>query len=512
MNAAALVATVLDSLATQEAILAALPDTVEWLEVRADLVGDLDADWLRGHFSGQLIYTLRSRAEGGNASESLGAREHSLLNAAKFYDLVTLEGDRDLTPRLLSEIPVRQRLISWHGPASNLSVLQSKFLKLSEVAARFYQLVPTAKRPGDELAPLSLLKLAGRSDLIAYATGSVGFWSRLVAPSLGSPFVFGAVGADVNGEPSINRLITDYGFPVLTPIKEIYGIAGNPVGHSLSPRLHNAGFRALGYPALFVPFFAEAFDEFWNEVVEGPVLKSLDMPVMGLTVVSPHKEAAVAVAKITSSISRDAGSANLLVRENGFWKADTTDPDVVFMANRERGVQMLRKRAAVIGCGGAGRAMAAALDQCGAGVTLVNRGSERGCLAARLLGLPYVPLREFQAEGYDIVVNATPVGRDDNDIPIQLEQLDDEVVVIDLVYGSKPTQMVNRARAREWVVIDGRDVLMTQVMRQFQIMTGKEMPGNLMRETLGRTPRTTSVKPDQVVAPWTTDALRPDLS
>ena len=110
------------------------------------------------------------------------------------------------------------------------------------------------------------------------------------------------------------------------------------------------------------------------------------------------------------------------------------------------------------------------------------------------------------------MVNATPVGRDDNDIPIQLEQLDDEVVVIDLVYGSKPTQMVNRARAREWVVIDGRDVLMTQVMRQFQIMTGKEMPGNLMRETLGRTPRTTSVKPDQVVAPWTTDALRPDLS
>ena len=182
------------------------------------------------------------------------------------------------------------------------------------------------------------------------------------------------------------------------------------------------------------------------------------------------------------------------------------------MANRERGVQMLRKRAAVIGCGGAGRAMAAALDQCGAGVTLVNRGSERGCLAARLLGLPYVPLREFQAEGYDIVVNATPVGRDDDDIPIQLEQLDDEVVIIDLVYGSKPTQLVNRARTREWVVIDGRDVLMTQVMRQFQIMTGKEMPGNLVRETLGRTPRTPSVKPDQVVAPWTTDGLRPDLS
>lgn len=512
MVAAALVATLLDSPSRQKANLAALSNTVGWLEVRADLVGDLDVDWLRSRFSGQLIYTLRSRSEGGNATESLGAREHRLLTAARVYDLVTLEGDRDLTPRLLSGIPPRQRLVSWHGPAINLPALKSKFAKLAGVEARFYQLVPTATRPGDELAPLSLLKLAGRSDLIAHAAGLVGFWSRLVAPSLGSPFVFGAAGADVAGEPSINRLIDDYGFPAVTPIKEIYGIAGNPVSHSLSPRLHNAAYRALGYPALFVPFFVEAFGEFWHEVVEGPVLKSLDIPIMGLTVASPHKEAALRAAKMTSSIARGAESANILVRDNGYWKADTTDPDVIFMANRERGVQLMHKRAAVVGCGGAGRAIAAALDQCGAGVTLINRGPERGHHAAQLLGLPYIPLREFDAEGYNIVVNATPVGRDDNNIPFQLEQLDDEAVVIDLVYGFKPTPLVISTRAREQVVIDGRDVLMTQVMRQFQIMTGKEMPATLAREMLGRTLETSSVKPEQVVELRTATALRTDAS
>ena len=67
------------------------------------------------------------------------------------------------------------------------------------------------------------------------------------------------------------------------------------------------------------------------------------------------------------------------------WSADTTDPEVIYMASRERNVKVNRKRAAVIGCGGAGRAIAAALVQSGAGVTLVNRGVERGNHAAELL-------------------------------------------------------------------------------------------------------------------------------
>ena len=84
-------------------------------------------------------------------------------------------------------------------------------------------------------------------------------------------------------------------------------------------------------------------------------------------------------------------------------------------------------------------------------------------------------MAEFSAEGYDIVVNATPVGRDDNDAPFKLETLNDEVVIIDLVYGSSPTPLVENSLARQQVVIDGRDVLLTQVNRQFSMMTGNTM-------------------------------------
>jgi len=119
-------------------------------------------------------------------------------------------------------------------------------------------------------------------------------------------------------------------------------------------------------------------------------------------------------------------------------------------------------------------------------VTLINRGSERGLHASELLGLPYLPLPDFDAGGYDIVVNATPVGRDTDDVPFNLDTLNDDVVVIDLVYGARPTPLIGNTLAREQIAIDGRDVLFTQVQEQFRLMTGKEMPETAAGDRLGR--------------------------
>lgn len=473
------------SLGGQE--LTALPESVEWLEVRSDLVGDLDPDWLRSRFRGRLLYSLRGLAEGGNFQGSHDQRHERLRRAARSFDLIELGAEHDFSTHLLDAIPIEKRLVSWYGPATDFPDLNARFTRLSAVPASLYKLVTRAEKNGNELAPLSLLDSLRRPDTIAYSTGPLGFWSRLIAPRLGAPIIFGLVpgGPVVPDEPTVNKLIEDYGLPQLPPLEGIYGIVGSPVFHSLSPRLHNAAYRAINYPALFVPFHVETFGEFWHEVVEGSVLQSLNMPIKGLTVASPHKEAALLLTSDASPMARRAESTNILVRHNGSWKADTTDPEVVFMACRERDVQMKRKRAAVIGCGGAGRAIAAALAHSDAGVTLVNRGAERGHYAAQLLGLPYTPLSGFSAEGYDIVVNATPVGRDDGEAPFEVETLGDEAVIIDLVYGSLPTPLVAGTAARARTVIDGRAVLLTQVLRQFQLMTGKAMPASLVREKLG---------------------------
>jgi 3-dehydroquinate dehydratase/shikimate dehydrogenase len=291
----------------------------------------LDTEWLRRHFKGQLLYSLRSPAEGGHFFDSPEQRQQRLEAAARSYDWVELECSRDLSPTLLAEVPVEKRLISWHGPAVGLAELETRFRKLASIPAAFYKLVTWADRISDEFTCLSLLERLGRSDVIAYSIGPLGFWSRLVALHLGAPVVFGLVpnGRLVPTEPTIGKLIEDYGLPALPQVKEIFAIIGDPIFHSLSPRLHNAAYRAVNYPALFLPLQVESFEEFWREVVQSRVFESFGLAFNGMTVASPHKESALLSAKSVSPMARRADSANILVRNNGSWNADTTDPEVI---------------------------------------------------------------------------------------------------------------------------------------------------------------------------------------
>lgn len=489
MREASLIATLATCPSANGAELTALPNSVEWLEVRADLTGDIDPGWLRNHFGGQLQYTLRSRNEGGSSSDSPQLRHDRLAAASRTYDRVELEVERDLSPVLLAEIPAEKRLLSWHGQAGDSADLQARFGQLLSVPGTLYKLVNWATKMSDEFTCLSLLKSLGRSDTVAYSTGPLGFWSRLVALHLGAPAIFGVLSSTTeSSDPTVTKLIEDYGLPSVPPIRELFAIVGSPVFHSLSPRMHNAAYRALNFPALFLPLQVESFDEFWLDVVQSRAFDGLGLLFNGMTVASPHKEAALQIAKMVSPMASRAESANILVRNNGWWNADTTDPEVVYMAGRERCIDVSQKRAAVIGCGGAGRAIASALIQSGAGVTLINRGTERGHHAAKLLGLPYIPLPEFNAESYDLIVNATPVGRDSEEVPFKLDDLSDDAVVIDLVYGARPTPLIANSLAREQIAIDGRDVLLTQVLRQFQMMTGQDMPVTIAMDTLRRKP------------------------
>ncbi len=139
-------------------------------------------------------------------------------------------------------------------------------------------------------------------------------------------------------------------------------------------------------------------------------LDSLGWPLGGLTVTSPHKEEALATASGASVLARQAGSANTLLRRNGSWLADTADAEGVVRVLAQKRVPLAGRKTAVVGCGGAGRAAAAGLKQAGAEVTLVNRGTERGAYAARLLGLPFVPLAGVSdARDFFLVVHATPL-------------------------------------------------------------------------------------------------------
>lgn len=471
--------------------LAALAGVAQWLEVRADLVGDLEPAALRAAFSGPLLYTLRSRAEGGAFEGSPERRRRRLLEAAGRYDLIDLEAERDLAAEVLAAVPPGARVVSWHGPAADPSGLQARFARMAAVPARLYKLVPAAVQSGEELAPLFLLQALGRRDVVAFASGPVGLWTRLVAPRLGAPVVYGAAGAlpAAPGQPTLARLCADYGLPALPSAAALYGVVGNPIAHSLSPRIHNAAYRALGLPALYVPFHAPSFGDFWLEVVESGALEGLGLPLRGLSVTAPHKEAALGLAGAESPLATRIGAANTLLLRDGVWEAEATDPDGVLVPLRERGIAVAGRAAAVAGCGGAGRSAAIGLAAAGARVTLFNRGIERGLKAAAELGLPFRPLSELAPEQFDLLVHATPRGRGAGEaLPLDVERVRPDAVVLDMAYGEEPTPLVVAAAARGAVSIDGREVLLAQALAQFRMMTGREMPRDVARRALGLPP------------------------
>jgi 3-dehydroquinate dehydratase/shikimate dehydrogenase len=326
-----------------------------------------------------------------------------------------------------------------------------------------------------------------RPDLTTFATGELGQWTRVLAAFLGAPLVYGSLAERpaAPGQPSIAELVSEYDLPNVFPLERVYGIVGNPVAHSLSPRLHNWAYRALGLPALYLRFFAETFADFWLEVVESGVFQRLGVELAGLSVTTPFKEPALAVASVSSPRAQAIGGANTLFCPRGAWEAESTDPEGVVAPLRWRGVFPPRA-AAVVGCGGAGRAAALGLREAGFEVTLVNRGADRGRAAAEALHLEWQPLEVFDAARFDVVVQATTLGRSAGDpLPFDPQALRSDAVLVELVYGAGATPLGEAARARGVVVIGGREVLLGQAIDQFRLLTGAELPLAGAAEVLG---------------------------
>lgn len=484
--AAELVATLTAAPAAGE--LAALDGVAGWIELRADLAGEIGPAVLREGFGGRLLYTLRSRAEGGRGDVDPAARRERLLAAADAgWDLVDLEAERDLdAPDLLERLPPERRLISWHGPAADLPALQRRFHRLAATPARLYKLVPSAGGPAQALPPLQLLATLGRGDVAAFAGGPQGAWTRPVAARLGAPWIYGAAGVTpaAPGQPTVADLVRDYGLPALPTAAALCGVVGNPAAHSLSPRLHNGAYRALGLPILYVAFEPESFGDFWLEVVESGAFEELGLPLVGLSITAPFKRAALAVSGAASPRAETVGAANTLILRDGVWEAECTDPEGVVLPLVRRGVALNGVAAAVVGAGGAGRAAAFALERAGARVTLVNRGEERGREAARALGVAFVPLAGFDPGGYRLVVNATPA------LPFDPAGLAPGTAAVEMAYARPESDLgepplLAAARAGGGVAIDGREVLLYQALGQFRLMAGRELPEALGRRLLG---------------------------
>jgi shikimate dehydrogenase len=249
-------------------------------------------------------------------------------------------------------------------------------------------------------------------------------------------------------------------------VSVIAGVAGKPIGHSLSPLIHGAWIVAADMDAGYRAFEPEDETGFAELVADGRAGR-----LRGLNVTAPFKAAALALANEASETARLCGSANLLVFEGGRVRADSTDGEGLMAALAEQAPQLaVRGRPVLIlGAGGAARAAAAALKAAGAKVGVLNRTPERAERVAADLGVRVSIPDDLRRAA--LVVNALSVPPE-----IDVGALRGDAVLMDMTYRPLLTPFLAAGRARGLTTVDGLAMLIGQARPSFRALFDAEPP------------------------------------
>jgi shikimate dehydrogenase len=202
----------------------------------------------------------------------------------------------------------------------------------------------------------------------------------------------------------------------------------------------------------------------------------------GASITIPHKESVLACLDYIDPAARRIKAVNTIVNDAGSLKGFNTDCDGAIQALAEK-IPVKGRRVAIIGAGGAARAVACGVVGQGAPATIFNRSQEKGEALAADLGADFKPLSEFTAESCDILVNTTPLGMppQSEDTPVPAEKLGPGLVVMDIVYNPLKTRLLREAEAAGCTTIDGVSMFVRQGVRQFELWTGLAAPVEIMR-------------------------------
>ncbi len=424
-------------------------------------------EWGKQYHEKQVIFSI--------PDTTIPKRREYLAEAATIFDFVELNAETDKD--FYKKIPTNKRVIFLEKWFSSIEALKIAYESIQIFNGVHYEIVTQPKNAAELLLPVLFLKTYANKNLTIYAGGLSGMWTQILNAYLGSKTVYGYLGNNINSHFSLQQLLEDYQLPYLKCIKELYGIIGNPVIRSFSPKMHNGAYKKLNIAALYIPFHVTDFKDFWQNVIENKSFDQLGISIKGLTCVSPFKAKGIEyVSSIDNPLIPVAKAGNLLVKIQNKWIANTTDSLGVLHGLKKLKVHFKNLKVAVIGCGGAGRTIAFALKKAGAEVTLVNRSFKRGDCAARMLSLPFLLLNDFDSADFNLLINATPVGKEKGSIPFEIKQLTSNSIVVDMVYRKESTLLIQRAKEMGLRTIDGFEILGKQVQFQFTGMTNRTMP------------------------------------
>jgi 3-dehydroquinate dehydratase / shikimate dehydrogenase len=427
------------------------------------------------------IGTCRRTENGGKFKGSLASQLEVLTKTraagCQIVDL-ELQSALKLKPEAIARLRSHAGLIlSFHDfrATRNLDETLEKMLK---IPADYYKVVATATTLSDNVVMMKFLQTrSAQHSLVGLCMGEQGIISRVLGVRAGSVFTFGAVNADLKtapGQVSARDLRSIYRIDQVDAATRIYGVAGDPVAHSLSPVIMNAALRRENVNGVYLPLHAKTLKDLIHCVRE--------IPLHGLSITMPYKQAILAHLDNTDPHTAKIGACNTVVRgQDGKLYGFNTDVAGIIRPLEQR-LTIEKAKILVLGAGGAARAAVFGLKERGAEVWILNRTSVKGQKLARQAKAHSVKRADLRKTAFDVIINATPVGMGNTrDCPLK----DDEIqarVVFDMVYDPVETHLLQIARAKGIAVIPGVEMFVQQAARQFEIWTGKPAPaGDMLR-------------------------------
>ena len=452
-----------------------------FLELRLDYLPQPAAalpklkNFLEMHPEATAIATCRRAVNGGKFKGSVAAELAVLLKAADVgFPLVDIElqSAKSLKADQLRGLTDRVGLIISYHDFRATKKLEEQFAEMSKYPADFYKVVSTATNLYDNVAMMKFLEAnSAKHEMVGLCMGEQGIISRVLGVRAGSIFTFGAAKSGEEtapGQVPFNELRDIYRIDNVDAATQVYGVAGDPVEHSLSPIMMNAAFRRESVNAVYLSLHAKSLKDLLACV--------RDIPIRGLSITMPYKQDIVDALENSDPLTRQIGACNTLVRSlDGKLYGFNTDVGGI-VAPLEQRLHLAGARILVVGAGGAARAAAFGLKAKGAEVFLTNRTPEKAQTLARQAKAKYLKRADIAKTTFDVIINATPVGMGNGkQSPLEEKELNTKYV-FDLVYTPAETKLIKMARAKNLQVIPGLEMFVQQGARQFEIWTGKPAP------------------------------------
>lgn len=257
-------------------------------------------------------------------------------------------------------------------------------------------------------------------------------------------------------------------------------VIGDPVKHSLSPQMHNAGYTALGINDQYVYVACHVDVKYIADFMKG--IRA--MQIRGVSCTLPHKLVVMPYLDKIDSIAKKIGAVNTIVNDHGKLIGYNTDW-LGIATPLQKTTSLNNKTVALLGAGGAARAAAFAVTKDNAKLMIFNRTITKAQnLAKDFGGLAFSLDDHERIQTADIIINVTSLGLHENETPLPKKYLTKNHIVFDAVYGISETKLSYDARKQGAQVIHGREMLLHQGTAQFKLYTGHDAPENAMRKVL----------------------------